>query len=91
MKVKALLLGAGLGVLSAVGVAVGMTTLGDWTPYASEYVHAGIKFAEPDAAGCGVEFPTDLGRDAGLTVLYCEHGNGWSVIPASWYTTYYGE
>lgn len=90
MQVKGLLLGMGLGVLSAVGVAVGMTAFGEWTAYASEYTHAGLKFAGETDAGCGIELPTQLGRDAGLTLLYCEHGNGLSFLPETLYTTYYG-
>lgn len=90
-KVKGLLIGAGVGVLSAFGIAGGLVAFGEWTAYASEYTYAGLKFAGETDSGCGLELPTELGRDAGLTVLYCEHENGWSFIPEHWYTTYYVE
>lgn len=90
-KVKGLLIGAGVGVLSAFGIVGGLVAFGEWTAYASEYTYAGLKFAGETDSGCGLELPTELGRDAGLTVLYCEHENGWSFIPEHWYTTYYVE
>ena len=90
-KVKGLLIGAGVGVLSAFGIAGGLVAFGEWTVYGHEYAYAGIKFAPSTAAGCGLEWPTELGYDAGLTPAYCEHGNNWSFIPEHWYTTYYTE
>lgn len=82
----------GLSLLAAGMISVGITgalvAFGEWTPYANEYA-TGLKFAGATDSGCGVELPTELGREAGLTVFYCEHENGWDVLPDGWYTTYY--
>jgi len=76
-------------VLCAGGIA--MVGSGQWVVYSHEYAYAGIKFAPGPEAGCGVEIPTALGEAAGLEPFYCEQGNGWSLLPEQWYTTYYTE
>lgn len=88
---KGVLIGAGVGVLSALGIAGGLVAAGEWTVYGHEYAHAGIKFAPGPEAGCGVEIPTALGEAAGLEPFYCEQGNPWHFLPEHWYTTYYME
>jgi ferritin-like protein len=62
----------GLTIWALVTLALTAHAL-EWTTfYFHEYVYAGYKFAGPFEAGCGVEWPTQAGRELGLTVFYCE-------------------
>lgn len=90
-KAYGMVLGGLIGCASASIISGSMIATGEWVVYSHEYAYAGVKFAPSTEAGCGVELPTQLGRDAGLVPLYCERGNPWTWLPESLYTTYYEE
>lgn len=82
-------LGALIGSAMASVIAGSMVATGEWVVYAHEYA-VGVKFAPDSEAGCGVELPTRLGREAGLTLGYCDQGNDWWWLTESVYTVYGG-
>ena len=87
-RIAGAMLGAGIGVAAGMALSLGLVAADAWTPYSHEYA-TGIKFAGAYEAGCGVELPTDLGRDAGLTLFYCEQGDGGTGWVEGWFTTTY--
>jgi hypothetical protein len=80
-------LGALIGSAMGSVIAGSMVATGEWTVYAHEYA-VGVRFAPDTEAGCGVELPTRRGREAGLTLGYCDAGNGWDWLPEAVYTVY---
>jgi len=89
-KAYGMVLGGLIGCASASIISGSMIATGEWVVYSHEYAYAGVKFAPSAEAGCGVELPTRLGREAGLTLGYCDQGNDWRWLPESVYTVYGG-